>query len=273
MKLGIGTYTYMWSIGFPGAHPENPMDAVGLLDMARKLRVAVVQYGPNLALDSLESSQLGEVLQTARAYGIDIEIGTRGVETEHLLRMLDFAQRCGSPLLRTVAEYEGRATGCAQLIPLLRAVEPRFRAAGVRLALENTIIPAADLDAALSAVDSEFMGITLDTVNSLAIPEGTREVAGRLARWTACLHVKDFVARRDWHMMGFRIEGRPAGEGQLDVPWLLDLLKAEGARCNAILELWPPEQSTLGETVALEHRWAEQSIEYLRTLIGDRTHE
>jgi 3-oxoisoapionate decarboxylase len=269
VKLGIGSYTYMWSIGFPGARPEHPMDALGLLEMARKLNVGVVQYGPNLALDSLDPSLLNEVLQTARSYGIELEIGTRGVETEHLERMLDFTARCNSQLLRTVAEYEGRATGCAQLIPLLRAVEPRFRAAGVRLALENTIIPAADLDSALSAVDSEFIGITLDTVNSLAIPEGTREVAGRLARWTACLHVKDFIARRDWHMMGFRIEGRPAGEGQLDVPWLLDLLHASGARCNAILELWPPEQSKLSETIALEHRWAEQSIHYLRTLIGD----
>lgn len=269
MKLGIGTYTYMWSIGFPGAQPERPMTALDLIERARDLGVNVVQYGPNLALDTLSACELDEVLDAAQQYGIEIEVGTRGVEIAHLERMLDFALRCRSKLLRTVGEYEGRQAGASELTPLLRAVEPRFRCAGVRLALENAAVPASELDAALSAVNSEFIGITLDTVNSLAIPEGTREVARTLARWTACLHVKDFISKREWHMMGFRVEGRPAGEGQLDVPWLLDLLKTEGARCNAILELWPPEQSTLAETVALEQRWARQSIEYLRTLIGE----
>jgi 3-oxoisoapionate decarboxylase len=269
MKLGIGTYTYMWSIGFPGAEPARPMTPMALLDQARELDVHVVQYGPNLPLQSLPASELNELLAAAAQHQIEIEVGTRGVETPHLLNMLDFAVGCGSKLLRTVGEYEGRATGCAELIPLLRAVEPRFRSAGVRLALENSNVPAAELDVALTTVDSEFMGITLDTVNSLAIPEGTREVARTLARWTACLHIKDFIATREWHMMGFRVEGRPAGEGLLNVPWLLDLLHAEGAKCNAILELWPPEQPTLAETVALEQRWARQSIDYLRSLIGD----
>ena len=37
MKLGIGTYTYMWSIGFPGAAPDAPMRAMGLLEKAREL--------------------------------------------------------------------------------------------------------------------------------------------------------------------------------------------------------------------------------------------
>lgn len=270
MKLGIGTYTYMWSIGFPGAEPERPMTAIALLDKARELGVRVVQYGPNLPLESLPSDGLNELLAAAAQYGIEIEIGACGLETVRLERMLDFAVRCGSKLLRTAGEYEGSPAGYASLAAQLRAVEPRFRAAGVRLAIENTVVPAADLEAALREVDSEFIGVTLDTVNSLAIPEGTREVASKLARWTACLHVKDFVARREWHMMGFRIEGRPAGQGQLNIPWLLGLLQASGAACNAILELWPPEQSTLAETIALEHLWAEQSVAYLRSLIGDR---
>ena len=128
---------------------------------------------------------------------------------------------------------------------------------------------AMELAAALRATGSEFIGITLDTVNSLAIPEGTREVAEALAPWTHCLHVKDFLVRREWHMMGFRVEGRPAGQGQLDVPWLLAVLAKAGARCNAILELWPPEQASLQETVALEQRWAEESVGYLRGLIRE----
>ena len=270
MKLGIGTYAYMWSIGFDGAKPARPMSALALLERAHALGVAVVQYGPNLPLDALPESELAEVLAAARQWNIEIEVGTRGVDTGHLLRMLEFTQRCGSTLLRTVPEVEGgRLPTPHQLTTLLLDVEPKFWQAGVRLAMENSLMPSAALLESLEAVHSKFIGVTLDTVNSLALPEGTREVASTLAAWTHCLHVKDFSVRREWHMMGFRVEGRPAGQGQLNVPWLLGLLSDAGAQCNAILELWPPEQNSLAETIALEQRWAEESISYLRTLIGE----
>ena len=45
MKLGIGTYSYMWAIGFDGARPASPMTAMALLEKARELGVRVVQYG------------------------------------------------------------------------------------------------------------------------------------------------------------------------------------------------------------------------------------
>jgi hypothetical protein len=68
-------------------------------------------------------------------------------------------------------------------------------------------------------------------------------------------------------MMGFIIEGAPAGQGQLDIPWLLNKLGESGPLCNAILELWPPEQKTIEETIALEDKWVVESIPYLRDCI------
>jgi len=269
LKLGIGTYAYMWSIGFPGAEPEKPMRAIDLVRRAHEFGLRVVQFGPNLTLYELDPGELDEVLSACSEWGIEIEIGTRGMETEHLERLVDFTVRCGAKLLRTFPEVQGRVPERKELATLLRAIEPSLRHAQVRLAMENSLIPASELDAALSETGSEWLGITLDTVNSLAIPEGTEEVARRLARWTQCLHVKDFAVKREWHMMGFRVEGRPAGQGQLNVPWLLKLLEEEGARANAILELWPPEQATPRETIALEQQWALESIGYLRTLIEE----
>ena len=269
MKLGIGTYTYMWSLGFPGTDPETPMRAMDLLRAARKLGVRVAQFGPNLPLYELPSAELDEVLSASREWGLELEIGTRGVDTEHLRRMVAFTARCGASLLRTVPEIDGRDPSCDELTPLLRAIEPELRRSGVRLAMENSRMPASAMREALTAVNSEYVGVTLDTVNSLAIPEGTEEVSGALARWTCCLHVKDFAVQREWHMMGFRVEGRPAGQGQLNIPRLLALLESEGARCNAILELWPPQQATLRETIALEQRWAAESVTSLRTLIKE----
>jgi len=269
VKLGIGTYTYMWSIGFPGAEPETPMRSMELLEEAVKLGVKVVQFGPNLPLFEMPPAEVDEVLCASRQMGLELEIGTRGVGTTHLRRMIDFTVRCRASLLRTVPEADGRVPSSGELKELLEAIEPDLRQAGVRLAMENSLMPAAAMRDALRACNSEYLGVTLDTVNSLAIPEGTEEVAEALARWTRCLHVKDFAVTREWHMMGFRVEGKPAGQGQLNVPRLLELLRSAGARCNAILELWPPPQATLSETIALEHRWAEESVAYLRTLIKE----
>ena len=56
--------------------------------------------------------------------------------------------------------------------------------------------------------------------------------------------------------MGFSVQGRPAGEGQLNVPKLLEKFVDAAPETNAILELWPPEQGTLEDTIRLEDAWA-----------------
>jgi sugar phosphate isomerase/epimerase len=111
--------------------------------------------------------------------------------------------------------------------------------------------------------------VVLDMVNSLAVPEGWKQVAEVLAPYTMCLHLKDFVVQRVWNMMGFTVEGRPAGKGQVDLPWLFDTLKASQYDFNVIIELWPPEQPTLEETIALEHAWAVESVPALRAYVKD----
>ena len=105
--------------------------------------------------------------------------------------------------------------------------------------------------------------------NSVAVPEGWKQVTEVLAPHTMCLHFKDFTIRREWHMMGFILEGAPAGKGQLDAGWLLSTLKASPYDFNVIVELWPPEQAQLADTIALEHAWAAESIPYLRGFIKE----
>jgi sugar phosphate isomerase/epimerase len=260
----------MWSIGFPGAQPRNPMTAFDLLAQAREFGLHLVQYGPNLSLGTLPEPELRELLARAKEWEIELEAGTRGLGPEHIQQQLALAQRVGSKILRTVPELEGgRVPNAGELTAALEAILPELAAARVTLAMENGKIPAAVLDQVIRALSSPWVGITLDTVNSLAIPEGTEQVVKTLAPHTVCLHIKEFVVKRAWHMMGFVVEGMPAGKGQINVPWLLGELRAAGASCNAILELWPPEQKTLEDTIALERAWAVESIPYLRRLIPD----
>lgn len=268
MRLGLGTYAYMWSIGFAGARPEKPMGALDLLSKAHEFGLNLVQIGPNLPLDQLPATELDALANRAQEWGIEIELATRGLERDHLQRQLALCERLNARLLRTLPEVDGgRVATRTETHDYLSAIMPALASAKVRLALENGKIPARELREVLESIASPWVGITLDTVNSLAIPEGWREVANILAPYTMCLHVKDFVVQRAWHMMGFMVEGRPAGKGQLDLPWLLGILKAVGVTPSVVLEVWPPEQKTLAETIEMERAWVAESIPYLQSLV------
>jgi len=270
MKLGIGTYTFMWSIGFPGAEPVQPMNAFDLLGKAREFGVRLVQYGPNLSLANLGAEELSSFVDSAQKWGISIEIGTQGLETKNLREQLSLAKRAGCRLLRTTTEgANGLTVPVDEMRERILAVVPDLEEQDVFLAIENGRVAAATLAELVRSARSAHVGITLDTVNSLAISEGTQYVIETLSPHVRSLHVKDFAVERLWHRMGFSVQGRAAGRGQLDVPELLQTLGQVNPEANAILELWPPEQATLEDTIRLENSWVEESISYLRRYIAE----
>ena len=121
----------------------------------------------------------------------------------------------------------------------------------------------------LEIINSPYLGICLDTVNSFGALEGPEVVITALAPWTVNLHVKDFIIRRADHLMGFTIEGTPAGRGHLNIPSILEELVKHGRSPNAIIELWTPPETSLDETIAKEHCWAQESVRNLRAFIQD----
>jgi sugar phosphate isomerase/epimerase len=277
MKLGINSYTFMWSIGFKGpnpafpdseARPSQPLTASGLLERARTLGVKVVQTGPNLNFDRMPESEQDAFIRQAQEWGIELEAGTRGLDYDHIAGQVALAKRMGAKVIRTLPEVGGKYCVDARLIlPAVKALLPLLEREGIRLAVENGRTPAADLRMALDEINSPLIGVVLDMVNSLAVPEGWKEVTRLLAPHTMCVHYKDFTIRRAWHMMGFICEGTPSGQGMVETQWLLDQLTASPYDYNVLIELWPPEQPTADLTAAMEMPWAEQSVAYLRSFI------
>jgi sugar phosphate isomerase/epimerase len=257
----------MWSIGFDESKPEKPLDAMGLLEKAAQLGVSVVQFGPNLPLLSLPDRELERLINQARDKNINLELATRGLETESILSQIALAKRLGSPFLRTVPEIGGRVADTRFIPDSIHTILPILESEGINLALENGSIPAWELRKILDGFSNPRLGIVLDTANSFAVPEGWQYVTEVLAPYTMCLHLKDFIVQRFWHMMGFKCEGRPAGQGQLDIPWLLEAVGVSRFKYNVILELWPPEQETMLQTIKLEQDWVVESIQYLRKFI------
>lgn len=272
-QLGIGTYAYAWAIGVPGYPPEHPMTAGDFLRRAAELGVSLVQIADNLPLAGLPESDLAALQAGAQRLNMAVEIGARGIQPENLRAHLALAHRFGSPILRAVVDAAGFEPEPAEIVAILRDFMPAFAAAGVVLAIENhDRFKARTLADIIRAVregdDAAPIGICLDTVNSFGSLEGPEAVVATLGPYVVNLHVKDFWIRRHDHNMGFTLTGTPAGQGQLDLPWLLAQLRGCGRSFNAILELWPPPEPTVAATVAKEDAWVVESVAYLKRAIS-----
>lgn len=267
MRLGIGSHTFPWAVGVPGYPPSTPMSASELLRRAVDLEVRVVQLADNLPL---QGSDLDPLAAQARAAGLELELGTSGVNLQHLRGCLAQAERLGARLLRVVPDTETSHPSPQDLADALLTALPDFTRAGVTLAVENhDRFPAAILAAIMVRLNCAHAGICLDTANSLGCGEDLRTVVRELGPWVVNLHVKDFHVRRLPHQKGFVVEGAPAGQGQLELPWLLEELGRLRRDPNVIVELWPPMETDLELTIAQEAAWAEESVRYLRQFIPD----
>ncbi len=270
MRLGIGSYTFAWAIGVPGKLPPKPMRPSDLVDAASRLGVRTVQFCDNLPLLRLSEPQLTALHKRVLELGLEVELGARGLAQDNLRAHLRLAQRFGCRFLRLVIDTPGDEPSAEEAVARLKLILPEFDAAGVLLAIENhDRFRSALLAWMVEQLGRERVGICLDTVNSFGALEGPEVVVQNLGALTLCLHVKDFTIRRMSHQMGFVVEGCPAGQGRLNVPWLLGALKTCPRPFNAILETWVTPGDSLHETIARESAWADEGVRYLRGLIRD----
>jgi sugar phosphate isomerase/epimerase len=271
MRLGIGSYTYAWSVGVPGyPPPPRPRTAERLLGKAAEVGVRVVQIADNMPLDDMTDAELDALARAASRLGIDLELGTRGCRPDRLRRYLQIAVRLGSPIVRTLLDADRHEPTPDEAVNLLRTVAPDFERAGVCLAVENhDRFPAATLADIFDRVGSAAVGLCLDTANSIGCVEHVSHLLAVLGPRIVNLHVKDYSVFRPPHHKGFIVEGQPAGQGQLDIPGLLTELQRLGRNPNVIAELWLPPEPTVAATVAKEEAWAQESVRYLRRFIPD----
>lgn len=269
MKLGLSTYTYTWAVGVPGNYPETPLTAKNLIDKAQAAGIHLVQFADNLPLENWTQEALYELFEYASSQGITIEMGSRGLTAEHTFRCLKTAEILHSPILRMVIDQKDYEPDIKTIIAVINDLIPEFRSRNIRLAIENhDRLKAVEFEKIIHTLNSEWIGICLDSVNSMGAGEGFETVSEILLPYTINLHLKDFSIRRISHKMGFVIEGTPAGQGMLNVSQLVESLKKYNKCNSAVLELWTPLQSTLEETIELENEWAEQSLRFLKPIIN-----
>lgn len=270
MKLGISSFTYGWAVGIEGYTPAEPMGFLELIERTHDFGLSLLQVGDNLPLDQLTDSELQEGKQALKQYGIELELGIRGLRDSRIRKYLELCRLFSSRLLRVVIDEAGYEPAEEEIIRILKKWDPELRSEGITVGIENhERLKAVQLASIIRQVGSPFVGICLDTANSLGALEGLDTVADTLIPYTVNLHAKDVSIRRLKSQLGFEITGTVSGEGMLNMVDLIRRVSENGRDVNCILEQWTAYTGDLEGTIRKEAREAAKGVHNLQKIINN----
>lgn len=118
----------------------------------------------------------------------------------------------------------------------IAAAVPLLEKHKMRLALENHKDRTADeLVALIKLHASEYLGVCLDFGNNISLLEDPLEVAVKLAPYTFSTHLKDMAVQPDED--GFLLSEVPLGQGMLDLPRMISLVRQAHPETRLSLEM------------------------------------
>lgn len=270
MKLGIGSYSFPWSVGVQG-YPNHyrGVDPLGIARLAAYMNVPVIQLADNLPLHTYDAVVINELHDYCESSGIALEIGTRGIDAGLISNYVNIASKLGAKIIRTLLPSEPEKHDIRNIIDSLSSLAPHLESHGVILAIENYELYSCDEYAEiLQALPPQSFGLCLDTANNLGRGEAADKFIDILGSRIVNLHIKDVGARRYESSMGFMIEGVPAGTGIINIPEILYRVQSITPDISVILEQWPPFAESIESTLKQEQHWAELGVVYLKEQIA-----
>lgn len=262
--LGLVIHSF-WVRGPRPLAPDFPSisDPLAFLELGRQLGAAGVQT----KIGELSNEKLRNLREAAERAGMYLE-GTIALpkDDSDVARFeceVEAASAAGAAVLRTVClsgrRYETFTSSeqfqqfAEQSWKSLILAEPVVRKHGVRLAVENHKDWRMDeMLGWLRRLDSEWVGVCLDTGNSIALLEDPHAVVEAYAPWTMSLHFKD-MGVADYED-GFLLSEVPLGEGFLDLPRVVATVKK--ARPEARFNLEMITRDPLRIPCLTEHYWS-----------------
>ena len=156
------------------------------------------------------------------------------------------SKEAGAKVLRTVClngrRYEAfQSIGAFhefknKSIESLQLAEPIVRKHKMKLAIENhKDWRAKELAGLVNQMNSEWIGVTIDFGNSIALIEDPMEVVTTLLPYVFSTHVKDMAV--DEYTDGFLLSEVPLGEGIVDLSSIVAMCQKQNAEVNFSLEM------------------------------------
>jgi sugar phosphate isomerase/epimerase len=225
-RLGIGSFSchQRWRL-------TRPVDAVEFFHYANELGAEGVQT----PLRGCEPKNIRALVeQTGGYYEGELrlpmsEAGLEAFETE-----VRQSREAGATLARAVftngRRYEAFSTleafagFHAQCKRTLALIEPVLKKHRLRLAIENhKDHTAEELVGLMTTISSEWIGVLVDTGNSLALLEEPDAVVETLAPYALSVHLKDMAVQASDD--GFLLSEVPLGSGFLNLPRMVSVLR------------------------------------------------
>jgi len=267
--IGLGTYAFFWQWHASAARPLSLPAMLEATAAAGARRFQICDYPE---IERYDVAQLAELRAHAGELGIALELGTRGITSDHLRRYREVAGQLGVTLVRSMVTSGDHRPDRDEAVRLLTEAVRGYEAEGVTLALETyEQVPVATLVDVVERVGSPALGICLDPANCVAALEHPLATIERTAPHVRNIHVKDFHFTRQDGWVGFNLVGCPLGEGLLPYPALVEAVRPEDRGISQIIEHWLPWQGSSGATIALEQQWTSHNLTYLQDPTNQRS--
>jgi sugar phosphate isomerase/epimerase len=183
-----------------------------------------------------QAEQLAEMLREPNSYyEAEVQLPETPDKVPDFERQVALARQAGATVARTVLLRGRRYEVFSSREPIAQAIaaarealgrsEPILRQYQLKLAIENhkdlTLEELIDL---IRDCGSPWIGVLVDTGNSMALLEDPDEVVDQLAPYAMSVHFKDMAVKR--YADGILLSEVPLGSGCLDLPRMIAVLKA-----------------------------------------------
>lgn len=246
MGVVVHSYASRWNSKSESKNYPGFVNAIDLLEHCHKIGAGGVQVG----VKDWTSDFAKKVRDRREKLGLYLEgsigLPKKAEDVPVFEQEVKNAKEAGVQVLRTVSlggrryedlhSHEAFQEFMKNGLVALQLAEPVVRKHKVKLAVENhKDWRAQELVRTLQKLDSEWVGVTLDFGNSIALIEDPMEVVQTLAPYMFTTHIKDMAVEE--YEDGFLLSEVPLGNGILDLPKIVEICRQHNPDITFNLEM------------------------------------
>jgi 3-oxoisoapionate decarboxylase len=246
LGLVIHSYNYRGNAKVEGSKTKGFANAVDFIDHSHTIGAAGVQTTTKGWLPEEIKQCKAKIEETGLYFEGSVMMPKLKTDLANFEKEIIAAKQAGATVVRSVSlggrryevfqkvgEWEAfkkHATAAIQwVLPILKKHQ-------IKLAIENHKDWRADeLLAVMKKFENEYLGVTLDFGNSIALLEQPLDVAEKLAPYAFSTHIKDMALAE--YDQGFLLAEVPMGEGIIDLDSIVNLCKKHNPNIRFNLEM------------------------------------
>lgn len=215
MKIGLDSANYVFSF------ESGTLDLKGFINKTRAYGFDGIQINTILGgqlghLRSADRGYLKEIASQIKAWGMYVEVNTKGTTPTHLTNMISICSTLGADVLRTYLDHHrNQRVDIEQAVFDLKQIQPFAKDCGVCITMENheyeTSYQMIDL---IDRIGDDNVKLLVDIGNPMMVWEDPVTAVSRMAPYAISAHFKDLTIVMNQGIP--TIVGASLGNGNID---------------------------------------------------------